>query len=202
MGSRENKRAIQGVFGGFQPAPGTDQRSSPGARHRRGSGGSDRGPHTRDHKELLSPEEVLPTAPELAAQYGHQADRVVAQATNSGQHRMPDRRCSARAVTGRAIMFSKMGCADRRAILETALVRVWEKPRMPDPAGVRAPDRGRGVREFHRLELVNQFTTAAMERMEREIVRPDAGRQLARLQRSHAGFARICVSLRKTGTRN
>src|SRR5208337_4671092 len=36
--------------------------------------------HTRDHKELLSPEEVLRRHRELAAQYGHQADRVVAQA--------------------------------------------------------------------------------------------------------------------------
>jgi hypothetical protein len=34
----------EGVFGGFQPAPGTDQRSSAGARHRRSGSGSDRGP--------------------------------------------------------------------------------------------------------------------------------------------------------------
>ncbi len=35
---------------------------------------------TRDSKELLSPEEVLARHRELAAQYGHQADRVVAEA--------------------------------------------------------------------------------------------------------------------------
>ena len=35
---------------------------------------------TRDRKELLSPEEVLRQHRELAAQYGHQADRVVAEA--------------------------------------------------------------------------------------------------------------------------
>ena len=35
---------------------------------------------TRDSKELLSPEEVLRQHRELAAQHGHQADRVVAEA--------------------------------------------------------------------------------------------------------------------------
>ena len=39
---------------------------------------------TRDSKELLSPEEVLRQHRELSAQYGHQADRVVAEAR---QHR-------------------------------------------------------------------------------------------------------------------
>jgi hypothetical protein len=33
---------------------------------------------TRDRKELLSPEEVLARHRELAAQFGHQADKVVA----------------------------------------------------------------------------------------------------------------------------
>src|SRR5215468_2492179 len=36
--------------------------------------------HTRDRKELLSQEDVLRRHRELAAQHGHQADRVVAQA--------------------------------------------------------------------------------------------------------------------------
>ena len=40
---------------------------------------------TRDRKELLSPEEVLQQHRELAAQYGHQADHVVAQARERGQ---------------------------------------------------------------------------------------------------------------------
>jgi len=40
---------------------------------------------TRDRKELLSPEEVLQRHRDLAAQYGHQADRVVAQAREQGQ---------------------------------------------------------------------------------------------------------------------
>src|SRR6202522_3617049 len=41
---------------------------------------------TRDSKELLSPEEVLQRHRELAAQFGHQADRVVAQAREQAHH--------------------------------------------------------------------------------------------------------------------
>ena len=40
---------------------------------------------TRDSKELLSPGEVLERHRELGAQYGHQADRVVAEARERGQ---------------------------------------------------------------------------------------------------------------------
>src|ERR1700733_7975449 len=40
---------------------------------------------TRDNKELLSPEQVLERHRNLAAQYGHQADRVVAEARERGQ---------------------------------------------------------------------------------------------------------------------
>jgi hypothetical protein len=59
--------------------------------------------HTRDRKELLSPEEVLQRRRELAGQYGHQADRVVAQARDH--------------------VFERSAVQDRRAILETALAR-------------------------------------------------------------------------------
>src|SRR5580693_7970988 len=45
---------------------------------------------TRDRKELLSPGEVLQRHRELAAQYGHQADHVVAQARQHGQYQMPE----------------------------------------------------------------------------------------------------------------
>src|SRR6202167_4664474 len=40
---------------------------------------------TRDRKELLSPEEVLQRHRELAAQHGHQADRIVAEARDHSQ---------------------------------------------------------------------------------------------------------------------
>ena len=46
--------------------------------------------HTRDRKELLSQSEVLRRHRELAAEHGHQADRVVAHARQHGQQRMPE----------------------------------------------------------------------------------------------------------------
>ena len=81
--------------------------------------------HTRDRKELLSPEEVLQRHRELAAQYGHQADRVVAQARQHGQCQMPEPEVQAQqAVTyARDHLFERSAVQDRRAILETALVR-------------------------------------------------------------------------------
>src|SRR5258708_21865414 len=44
--------------------------------------------HTPDRKALLSPEEVLQRHRELAAQYAHQADRVVALAREHGPSRL------------------------------------------------------------------------------------------------------------------
>ena len=81
--------------------------------------------HTRDRKELLSPGEVLQRHRELAAQYGHQADRVVAQARQHGQYQIPEPEAQAkRAVTwARDHVFERSAVQDRRAILETALVR-------------------------------------------------------------------------------
>jgi len=51
-------------------------------------------------QEQLSPEEVLQRHRELAAQYRHQADRVVAQAREHGQYQKPEPEMQAqRAVT-------------------------------------------------------------------------------------------------------
>jgi hypothetical protein len=81
--------------------------------------------HTRDRKELLSPEEVLQRRRELAGQYGHQADRVVAQAREHGQYRPRESEMQAqRAMTwARDHVFERSAVQDRRAILETALAR-------------------------------------------------------------------------------
>src|SRR5208282_5879765 len=78
--------------------------------------------HTRDRKELLSPEEVLQRHRELAAQHGHQADCVVALAREHGQYQMPEPEVQAiQAVTwARDHVFERSAVQDRRAILETA----------------------------------------------------------------------------------
>jgi len=129
--------------------------------------------HTRDRKELLSPGEVLQRHRELAAHFGHQADRVVAQARQHGQYQMPEPRVQAKqAVTwARDHVFERSAVQDRRAILETALVRGMGETTY---AQVRQEfERRIGAGEFREVSHVGagrQYTTAVMVRMEREIV--------------------------------
>ena len=69
--------------------------------------------HTRDRKELLSPEEVLQRHRELAALYGHQADRVVAQARARGEYQMlePEMQAQQAVTWARDHVFREIGCA-------------------------------------------------------------------------------------------
>lgn len=133
---------------------------------------------TRDRKELLSPEEVLQRHRELAAQHGHQADRVVAQAREHGQRHFyePDQSRSMghaqQAVThAREHLFERSAVADRRAILEAALNRGMGQVSSSE---VREEfERRMKGGEFRQVDPVGagqQYTTAAMLRMEREIV--------------------------------
>ncbi len=129
--------------------------------------------HTRDRKELLSPGEVLQRHRELAAQYGHQADRVVAQARQHGQYQMPEPEVQAkRAVTwARDHVFERSAVQDRRAILETALVRgmgetTYAQVRQEFERRIEAGE----FREVSHVGAGRQYTTAVMVRMEREIV--------------------------------
>jgi conjugative relaxase-like TrwC/TraI family protein len=129
--------------------------------------------HTRDRKEMLSPGEVLQRHRELAAQYGNQADHVVAHACQHGQYQMPEPGVQAKqAVTwARDHVFERSAVQDRRAILETALVRGMGETTY---AQVRQEfERRIEAGEFHEVSHVGagrQFTTAVMVRMEREIV--------------------------------
>ncbi len=129
--------------------------------------------HTRDRKELLSPEEVLHRHRELAVQYGHQADRVVAQAREHKQYQMREPQMQAqRAVTwARDHVFERSAVQDSRAILETALVRGMGETTY---AQVRQElDRRISAGEFREVAhsgVGRQYTTAAMAGMEREIV--------------------------------
>ena len=129
--------------------------------------------HTRDRKELLPPEEVLQRHRELAAQYGHQADRVVTQAREHGQYRMQDPEMQAqRAVTwARDHVFERSAIEDRRAILETALGRgmgeaTYAQIRREFERRIEAGE----FREVSHVGAGRQYTTLAMVRMEREIV--------------------------------
>jgi conjugative relaxase-like TrwC/TraI family protein len=129
--------------------------------------------HTRDRKELLSPDEVLRRHRELAAQYGHQADRVVAQAREHGQYQIREPEMQAqRAVTwARDHVFERSAVQDRRAILEAALARgmgdtTYASVRQDFERRIKTGE----FREVVQSGATQQFTTTAMVRMEREIV--------------------------------
>jgi conjugative relaxase-like TrwC/TraI family protein len=128
---------------------------------------------TRDSKELLSPEEVLERHRELAAQYGHQADRVVAEAQLRGQRHTyePDRIAQQAVTYARDHLFERSAVLNRRDILEAALNRGMGETTY---AHVRQEFAQRAARgEFRTVDHAGarqQFTTAAMLRMEREIV--------------------------------
>jgi len=129
--------------------------------------------HTRDRKELLSREEVLQRHRELAAQYGHQADRVVAQAREHRRYQMREPAMQAQqAVTwARDHVLERSAVQDRRAILETALGRGMGETTY---AQIRREFEHRiETGEFRKISHVGagrQYTTMAMIRMEREII--------------------------------
>ncbi len=157
---------------------------------------------TRDRKELLSPEEVLQRHRELAAQHGHQADRVVAQAREHGQRHAyePDRSKSMghaqQAVTyAREHVFERSAVEDRRDILEAALNRGMGQTTY---AHVRQEFEQRAQAgeflEVRHAGAGQQYTTATMLRMEREIV--------TRMQEGNQrGYAIRCWYRRRYGLR-
>jgi conjugative relaxase-like TrwC/TraI family protein len=128
---------------------------------------------TRDSKELLSPEEVLKRHRELAAQHGHQADRVVAEAREHSQRHAyePDRIAQQAVTYARDHLFERSAVLDRRDILEAALNRGMGETTYAHVQQEFAQRAARG--EFRTVDhggRGQQYTTAAMLRMEREIV--------------------------------
>jgi conjugative relaxase-like TrwC/TraI family protein len=128
---------------------------------------------TRDSKELLSPEQVLERHRNLAAQYGHQADKVVAEARAHEQRHVyePDRIAQQAVTYARDHLFERSAVLDRRDLLEAALNRGMGETTY---AHVRQEFEQRAARgEFrtvHHGGAGQQYTTAAMLRMEREII--------------------------------
>ena len=128
---------------------------------------------TRDSKELVSPGEVLARHRELAAQYGHQADKVVAEARAHEQRHVydPDRIAQQAVTYARDHLFERSAVLHRRDLLEAALNRGMGETTY---AHIRQEFEQRAVRgEFRTVDhggKGQQYTTAAMLRMEREIV--------------------------------
>ncbi len=129
--------------------------------------------HTRDRKELLSPEEVLRRHRELAARFGNQADRVVAQAHAHGQFQMTESEKNAqRAVTwARDHVFERSAVQNSRTILETAITRGMGETTY---AAIQRQFERRVTsgefRETARKGTDRQFTTNEMIQLERNII--------------------------------
>jgi conjugative relaxase-like TrwC/TraI family protein len=127
--------------------------------------------YTRDRKELLSPEVVLQQHRDLAAQYGHQADRVVSRAREHGQRQNyePEKAAQQAVTYARDHLFERSAIEDRRSILESALNRgmgetTYAQVRQEFDRRLQAGE----FREGPASVRGPQITTAAMLRMERE----------------------------------
>ena len=110
---------------------------------------------------------------ELAAQFGNQADRVVAQVRGHGQHQTREPQITAQhAVTwARDHVFERSAVQDRRAILESALARgmgetTYASIRQEFERRVRTGE----FREVAHNGAGPHFTTSGMIRMERDII--------------------------------
>jgi len=139
---------------------------------------------TRDSKELLSPEEVLRQHRELAAQHGHQADRVVAEARQQDQKHAqqhahsPDKAAQVSVTYARDHLFERSAVESERSILTAALSRSMgeanfaqvrqEFDRRVQAGEFRAPEPN--SRQHGPKHAGQQYTTAAMLRMERETI--------------------------------
>jgi hypothetical protein len=153
---------------------------------REGAGAAQVAAHrTRDSKEIQSPAEVLHRHRELAAQYGHQADWVVSKALANGHRQEVDSpKIAQQSVTyARDHVFERSAVQDERAILQSAMDRSMGQA---SSSQVRAEFNRRAAQgEFRTVAGApgaagDQYTTAAMLRMEKETVaRMQEGNQAA-----------------------
>jgi hypothetical protein len=91
---------------------------------REGAGAAQVAAHrTRDSKELHSLQEVLQQHRELAAQFGHQADHVVAKAKEQQQFVQPEKTVQQSVTYSRNHVFERSAVQDARAILQAAIGR-------------------------------------------------------------------------------
>jgi len=130
---------------------------------------------TRDSKDLLSREEVLQQHRELAAKYGHQAERIVLQTQEQTQRHavLPEKTAQQSVTYSRHHVFERSAVQDERTILQAAIDRGMGEVSYSQ---VRQEFEQRVIRgEFRRVESMGGraaplYTTAEMVRLEREIV--------------------------------
>jgi conjugative relaxase-like TrwC/TraI family protein len=138
---------------------------------------------TRDQKELLPPPEVLKRHRELAAQYGNQPDRVVAEARQHIQIRtqQPEKTLQQAVTYARSHVFERSAVRDERVVLHSVLDRGmgninFQQAREELERRVKTGDFR--VLEPQEGEAGRRFTTAEMLRLEKEtIARMQGGNQ-------------------------
>lgn len=130
---------------------------------------------TRDQKELLSQGDVLKRHRELAAQYGNQPDRVVAEARQHapGRSHEPERITQQAVTYARSHVFERAAIRDERVVLQSVLDRGmgtinFQQAREELQRRVKTG-------EFRTLEPQEgevglRFTTAEMIRLEKETI--------------------------------
>jgi hypothetical protein len=133
---------------------------------REGAGAAQVAAHrTRDKKEIQSQDEVLRRHRELAAQFGQQADRVVARAREQDhqQQHHPEKTAQQAATYARNHVFERSAVQDERAILQSILDRGMgtlnygearqEFARRSQPASFAPLSLGRAVQRGNTLPL-------------------------------------------------
>ena len=137
--------------------------------------------NTRDKKVILSPNEVLAAHRQIAAEFGNQADRVVAEARKRsiGQVQKPvaeehQKQAHSALTFARDRNFERESVQDERALLVDAMRRGMGETTYPE---VRASFEARVASGEFRLvpgekhDSARKFTTAELIQAEKEIVR-------------------------------
>lgn len=130
---------------------------------------------TRDQKELLSPGDVLQRHRELAAQFGNQPDRVVAEArqhTLARSHE-PERNTQQAVTYARNHVFERASVRDERVVLQSVLDRGmgninFQQAREELQRRVKTGEFR--ILEPQEGEAGRRYTTAEMIRLEKETV--------------------------------
>jgi conjugative relaxase-like TrwC/TraI family protein len=137
---------------------------------------------TRDGKELHPPQEVLERHRALAAQFCHQADRVVAEARSNSRHQaqqpdkqaqQPEKAVQQSVTYSRNHVFERSAVHDERTILQAAIDRSMGQATFAQVRQEFEQRLRRGeFREVARTEgrAAPQYTTSEMVRMEKEII--------------------------------
>ena len=143
--------------------------------------------NTRDRKQILSPTKVLAAHRQIAAEFGNQAQKVIAEAHNRQQSQVQERPAEFRGTRAQEAMtfardhsFEREAVKDERALFVDALRRGMSEVTYPE---VRANFEARVASGEFRIVAAKKhdsgrrFTTAETIRAEKEVVQTVLGSQ-------------------------